>query len=178
MVFAARFRLRACVRVSRLQTERHAERAQWMPPFELPPPLSLLATRDSLLLAYSIFARSSLFILAFWNISSLPSFPCSGPFSFLVPVYRCRYYLHDKRPSIAVNSHRVRRAHRVHAWSWWKMHSRVWGYRNFEGGGDSFGSSPRKSWELCKLLQIYSFAMIIFCERERDNDVFLLNIII
>lgn len=115
----ARTCVRACVRVSRLQTERHAGRAQWCHPSSSHLPF-LFLLREALCYSRSLFSPVPAFLL--WRSKIPPPFLLLllGPF-FVPAVYRCRYYLHDKRPSVAVNAHRVRRAHRVRARSWRKI---------------------------------------------------------
>lgn len=108
--------VRACVRVSRLQTERLAGRAQWCHPSSSHLPF-LFSLREALCYSRSLFSSVPAFLL--WRSRISPPFLLLllGPF-FVPAAYRCRYYLHDKRPNVAVNAYRVRLAHRVHARFW------------------------------------------------------------
>lgn len=147
----------ACVYVQIADEE--TRRAQWCHPsrYLLPflPPF-LLVTRDSLSLAFPIYARSCFFTLAPRNTAlRLPSPPSRCLRSLFTPGVSLQIlFTWQTLPIVAVNADRVHRAHRVHARVWREgpsadLQARV--RRNFDGSRDFFRG--QSLWNLSKTLR-------------------------
>jgi len=170
MIFAARFVcacVHACVRAYVQIADEETRRAQWChPSCSLLPflPPFLLVTRDSLSLAFPIYARSCLFTLAHWYTLYSPlDSPSPQSSLFGVPFHSwCLaadiIYMTNVADLRRKRRSRASSASRACAWFWREIFSSVCKIAFAEISkwrfpfGDRVREICRKNWELyCKL---------------------------